>query len=688
MADVISRLKLESGEWDSKLKRAVGGLQQMESECRKVGGTLAVLEKDQLEYVKALGRMETVSRSARGKLSELKEAFTELSVQYNRLTDEEKKGDFGKALSSSLEQLKTRIGASKQELEGVKREMGETSDAGKGMGGMLDALTSKFGISVKSLAGWGTAISAGKVALDVAKDAFMSSETNIDEWGRTVEGAKGAYESFLDTLNTGNWSNFFENLEKAINGGRDLYDALDRLGSVKSNNEAAIALAQAQVQELRVQKQQGKDVDKELAAAERRLKALRGQAVAAGKGAGETTAVNTIANYIGSMGGGVNNATIRAAVAGIMKNGQSEFDKYQNTVNQYENWSKAQGTTQRYNSLTRKYETVSYFDINLLTQDQQRRYKIAKAITEKEAEIQKGINIYAQAVQEQAGISREEFRNNRYVLSGSGGSGGSTGGKPEVWAPIAMQETSLAGIGLHSIADVDKAIKRQRGNLANAGSYYERMDAQTAIDDLEREKAFMLPNMNPFQDAFKHSFAKDLKNRDKDEKQEEDKSEKTDAKLLEEAGKMVQGMQAITSGVEQLGIDLPQSIQNVTNGLSSIISIVSGIATIVAAIQTLQTIQTSTSIIPGMSRGGVVHAAGGTVVPGNHFSGDLIPAMIQSGEVVLNKAQAGVLAHELEGPKNNAMRLETYVSGRDLKIVLNNDSEARGQGRFVTKVGG
>ena len=58
--------------------------------------------------------------------------------------------------------------------------------------------------------------------------------------------------------------------------------------------------------------------------------------------------------------------------------------------------------------------------------------------------------------------------------------------------------------------------------MANAGSYYERMDAQTAIDDLEREKAFMLPNMNPFQDAFKHSFAKDLKNRDKDEKQEEE----------------------------------------------------------------------------------------------------------------------------------------------------------------------
>lgn len=679
MADSILRLKVDSTEYDSKIKRASEGIQRYADNCRKAGGTLSVLDDGVLDFTKSLGRMDTSAKTAKGAINEMTKAFTDLSVQYNRLTEEEKNSPFGKALRGSLDQLKERINASKQELEGVKRELGETSDAGKNMGGALDSLTSKFGISVKSVAGWGLAISAGKVALDVAKDAFMSSETNIDEWGRTLEGAKGAYESFLDTLNTGNWSNFFENLEKAINGGRDLYDALDRLGSVKSNNEAAIALAQAQVQELRVLKQQGHDVDKQLAAAERRLKALRGQAVAAGKGAGETSAVNTITNYINSMGGGVNNATIRAAVAGIMKNGQSEFDKYKNTVNQYENWSKAQGTTQRYNSLTRKYETVSYFDMNLLTQEQQRRYKIAKAITEKETEIQKGISIYAQAVQEQAGISREEFRNNRYVLSGSGGK---NGGKNDVWAPIAMQDAGM--VGLWSIADADKAITRQKGKLANAGSFYERMDAQDMISKLEREKAAMTPNANPFQDAFKYSFSKDLKALEKGRKEEDKKSDKTEAKVLEEAGKIASGMEAVTGGIEQLGIDLPNSIQAVTNGITSIISIISGIATILTAIQTLQTAQT----FKFWSRGGVVHAAGGMVVPGNYYSSDLVPSMIESGELILNKAQQGVLAAELEGPKNNAMRLETYVSGRDLKIVLNNDSEARGQGRFMTKVGG
>ena len=90
MADVIAKLKLESGEFDSKVQRAVSALKTMERECRSVDGTLAILEKDQKEYVQSLGRMETVSNTLRGKINELSSAYVELRSQYNRLTDEEK----------------------------------------------------------------------------------------------------------------------------------------------------------------------------------------------------------------------------------------------------------------------------------------------------------------------------------------------------------------------------------------------------------------------------------------------------------------------------------------------------------------------------------------------------------------------------------------------------------------------
>lgn len=147
MADVITRLKLDSGEYDNKIKRATQGLLQMEQECRKVGGTLAILEKDQLDYVKSLGNMETVSRTARGRISELSNAYVELAVQYRRLTDEEKKGDYGKALNSSLTQLKGRLNEAKNELADVEGEMKGASAAGVDFNSVLSSLGQRFGIN-------------------------------------------------------------------------------------------------------------------------------------------------------------------------------------------------------------------------------------------------------------------------------------------------------------------------------------------------------------------------------------------------------------------------------------------------------------------------------------------------------------------------------------------------------------
>ena len=167
MADVITRLKLDSGEYDNKIKRATQGLLQMEQECRKVGGTLAILEKDQLNYVKSLGNMETVSRTARGRISELSNAYVELSVQYRRLTDEEKKGDYGKALNSSLAQLKGRLNEAKNELAEVEGQMKGASAAGVDFNSVLSSLGQRFGINSELMG----ALTSGTLATTAAVTA-------------------------------------------------------------------------------------------------------------------------------------------------------------------------------------------------------------------------------------------------------------------------------------------------------------------------------------------------------------------------------------------------------------------------------------------------------------------------------------------------------------------------------------
>ena len=446
MADVITRLKVESSEYDSKIQRAAKGLLHMEEACRKVGGTLAVLEDDERKFVQSLGSMQTVATTTRGRLNELTQAYTELSIQYKRLTDEEKNGDFGKALSASLDQLKTRINDTKAQLNDVSVELGNTKQAAGGTGSIVDELTSKFGLNIKQLAGWGAAAGAAKVAFDVLKDAFFQSESNIDEWGRTVEGAKGAYDVFLNTINSGNWGNFFSNLSTAVQGARDLYDALDRLGSVKSNNQAAIAIQQQQIAQLRLMQQQGKKVDDQLKAATDRLAQLQGQAVEAGKVAGHKAILTTLQNQVkaaNTTGVNISEGTLRGVAGAIENQGQAAFDKYKRQKDELT--AKGLETVQKYNPLTKSYYEDQVFNLEKLSKEEQKRYLIAQAVTERETEIQKGISIYAQAVSEGTAAAREEFKGNRYALQGTGGKGGSgKGTSPQEQASKAVSDAQLA----------------------------------------------------------------------------------------------------------------------------------------------------------------------------------------------------------------------------------------------------
>jgi hypothetical protein len=84
---------------------------------------------------------------------------------------------------------------------------------------------------MKSLAGWGAALAAGKVALDVAKDAFFNNEEQLDEWGRVVESSQSLYTGFLNALNTGDISGYLNNISQIVKAARDAYDALDSLGT-------------------------------------------------------------------------------------------------------------------------------------------------------------------------------------------------------------------------------------------------------------------------------------------------------------------------------------------------------------------------------------------------------------------------------------------------------------------------
>ena len=150
MANIISRLKLESGEFDSKIKRASQELLAYSEHCKKMGLEMGYANRDAKEFAKALGSMQTVSQTARGKINELSEAFINAKVMYKNMTDAEKQGQFGKNLAASLDQLKARLNDAKKDLSDVQKEMsGGNSKFGQ-FGSVIDTLGQKMGLTTNA----------------------------------------------------------------------------------------------------------------------------------------------------------------------------------------------------------------------------------------------------------------------------------------------------------------------------------------------------------------------------------------------------------------------------------------------------------------------------------------------------------------------------------------------------------
>ena len=164
------------------------------------------------------------------------------------------------------------------------------------------------------------------------------------------------------------------------------------------------------------------------------------------------------------------------------------------------------------------------------------------------------------------------------------------------------------------------------------------------------------------------------------------KKEADDQKMLKDVSSIVGAVGSITSGVENLGFEIPEQLAKGLGILQTMSGIISAILAITTLIKGEQTVQTTTGILDAIipfARGGVVKAASGTVV-GNTYSNDQIPTMLNAGEVVLNKAQAGALASQLQGGGLAGLQLEAVVRGEQLKFVLNTNGRRTGKGEFVT----
>ena len=173
------------------------------------------------------------------------------------------------------------------------------------------------------------------------------------------------------------------------------------------------------------------------------------------------------------------------------------------------------------------------------------------------------------------------------------------------------------------------------------------------------------------------------------------KAEKKESPM-EGGKKMLNAISQLTGGLQQMGIELPSEIQGVIGVIQGAMQVIEAVNTIIGVTQTTALTantaamvsleaalwaNTATSWIP-FANGGVVRAAGG-VVAGNTYSGDQIPALLNAGEVVLNRAQVGNLASQMQGGGMQNLNLTATIKGEQIRLALNNNGRRTGRGEYV-----
>ena len=147
----------------------------------------------------------------------------------------------------------------------------------------------------------------------------------------------------------------------------------------------------------------------------------------------------------------------------------------------------------------------------------------------------------------------------------------------------------------------------------------------------------------------------------------------TKEQKIEGMQNLLGGVNGVLSGIQQIGIEIPEEIQKV-------MGVLNGIMTVVTSIESIITIG---QFLGWFANGGVVHAANG-FVGGNRHSTDDIPVMVSSGELILNRFQQQALAASLRSDNGGGMRVVGEIQGEKIVLAANRYFKRTGQGEIVT----
>ena len=737
------KLVIDDKEYEASIKSAQQGMKHLQQSLESAGKTFNDCDKQVVAYARAIGQMETRSKTAQGKVSELSQAFVNLKTQYQQMGDAAKNSRVGEALAASIEQVKQRAIEAKKELREITDELNTGSTAGNGGlfgDGGISGMLQVFGGNLMTKAASMVANLGSEVVQCMNESAQLAKE---------AEGVQMAFErlgrgDILDGLreSTHGTVSDFELMKAAVKF-NDFKLPLEELGTM-------LAFAQQKA------KDTGQSVDYMVDSivtglGRKSLMILDNLGLSAAEVKEKMAETGDMTKAVGEIireqmskaGDYVETAADRAAQANAeLQNSMLELGTAMRETFGYTGWSDmANGIkTELIGAITFTIETINeaknawnellqamgvkkkqpkpepdhsrddmnHYDSYQVTRDadgnvlKATKWQRGKAIDMTEYEqTQQGVTV--------TGTKRDKRKTTRTTTPRR-----TTTQKPakEVYVPeegtpdfvMAMQKDLQSKLGKEKdsgirqvlLMDIE-ALKNEYQQMTTLPNIGEELsdDFTEALSPLQqlkeelkelREELELSPDTAEYQNRLQAIADKEQEIKKFKGETDTTKEAKDSAKAWQAAAGAMQSVGSALQSLEDpsakiVGI-IGQAVANIALGFAQATTQAAAggpFAWIAAIAGGMATMVSTISAIHSATG----YAEGG-IVKGTTYSNDQIPAMLNAGEVVLNHSQVNTLANELQGTGVRNLQLSAVLSAEQIRLVLNNNGRRTGRGEYVT----
>ena len=544
-----------------------------------------------------------------------------------------------------------------------------------------------------------------------ANEAFnrviSSSQTLGDKYASTMESVKRVTEEFFYAVGSGDLSTFTGGLRDLIDLAKEAYNAMDQLGNVNISSSYFDAKYGAAMAEAKLQaKNKTSTTEDREAGFAKWEQALSDQAGAndAKLKALMDAILTTVKSQAGYAGLNINFKDVENALAIDLATPERRTALKEMYAAQKDEFDKAYAEIVRRNSVTTQQsgfggrsQVTDWSKVNAEAKPLLSTYKDAiivntllnKATDEQLQQIASLGAQYANVERAQADLQREyyeslaEFRNSK--------KSGSTTASKSSPAKAIYGEGSLGYLN-QQLSDLQK-------QYTSATETSTRMAILSAIDSVNKDKKAIeleaeLGNLKPLDSSMQKpkgkNVADDLKNGNIKVKGVEPKAVSANLNYVDSISQIGHAMASVTSIADE---GAASWINYGTQVVSSIASAIPQIAALTAAqkaqasanaeagvtgaIASVASIPIVGWIMAASAAAAVISAmaaipkfAGGGIVPGSSYYGDRVPAMLNSGEMVLNASQQANLFRMIDGGASGQMQAKVTVEGDKLAVLI------------------